>query len=132
VYCLARVYTHRFIIALLQLMQGQMRGAERLDERAGSRLSRSCQWCHHLLQDGPFIFTSFASEKKEEDSSTAGPVEWLCGETASVEVEISNPTDVHIKVRKLCTYVISSEMATFQASSAPHTFIDCHHLAGHV
>ena len=30
--------------------------------------------------------------------STAGPVEWLCGETASVEVEISNPTDVHIKV----------------------------------
>ena len=71
-----------------------------------------------MPQDGPFIFTSFASEKKEEHSSTAGPVEWLCGETASVEVEISNPTDVHIKVRKFCTYVIPSEMATFQISSA--------------
>ena len=45
---------------------------------------------------GPFIFTPFDASKKAEDAST--PLEWLCGEVASVEVEISNPTAVPIKV----------------------------------
>ena len=47
-------------------------------------------------QDGPFIFTPFSARQKVED--TGAPVEWLCGEVASVEVEISNPTAVPIKV----------------------------------
>ena len=79
---------------------------------------RSCRLSAPIPQDGPFIFTSFASEKKEEDSSTAGPVEWLCGETASVEVEISNPTDVHIKVRTRLRPWHSALRARYHRASA--------------
>lgn len=43
-------------------------------------------------QDGPFIFTPFGASKKEEDADA--PLDWVCGEVASVEVEISNPTAV--------------------------------------
>ena len=90
-------------------------------------------WCDHMVQDGPFIFTSFASEKKEEDSATAGPVEWLCGETASVEVEISNPTDVHIKVRKLLICVIPLDRWQPREHLQPDaTCSHSHHLARHV
>ena len=47
-------------------------------------------------QDGPFIFTPFSTRQKAEDAGA--PLGWLCGEVATVEVEISNPTAVPIKV----------------------------------
>lgn len=45
---------------------------------------------------GPFIFTPFAARR--EPAVPEGPVQWVAGETATVEVDISNPTTVPIKV----------------------------------
>ena len=48
---------------------------------------------------GPFIFTPFAARR--EAAVPAGPVQWVAGETATVEVDISNPTTIPIKVSLL-------------------------------
>jgi hypothetical protein len=45
---------------------------------------------------GPFIFTPFAARR--EPAAPEGPVQWVAGEAATVEVDISNPTTIPIKV----------------------------------
>jgi hypothetical protein len=45
---------------------------------------------------GPFIFTPFSARR--EPAVPEGPVQWVAGEAATVEVDISNPTTIPIKV----------------------------------
>ena len=51
----------------------------------------------------PFIFTAFAAREEgpKKGKPQSGPAEWVCGETASVEILIQNPTSVTLRVR-LC------------------------------
>ena len=54
----------------------------------------------------PFIFNPYAS--KEEGAGAApsqGPAEWVCGETASVDIHIQNPTAVMLRVHLYTTSV---------------------------
>lgn len=57
-----------------------------------------------LLASGaknPFIFTAFAAREEgpKKGKPQSGPAEWVCGETASVEILIQNPTSVTLRVR---------------------------------
>lgn len=36
----------------------------------------------------------------KSQAAATGPVEWVCGEVASVEVEVSNPAAVGMRVSK--------------------------------
>ncbi len=49
---------------------------------------------------GPFIFTPFSARR--EPALPEGPVQWVAGEQATVEVDISNPTTIPIKVPGFC------------------------------
>ncbi len=58
-------------------------------------------------QAGPFIFDPF-SQKRERgrgEAEAQGPPEWVCGETATVEIEVGNPTAVSIRVRPVLLIV---------------------------
>ena len=47
----------------------------------------------------PFIFNAFAArEEQARPRPQEGPAEWVCGETASVDVLIQNPTSVTLRV----------------------------------
>ena len=46
---------------------------------------------------GPFIYTPYLDKEKGKPIDDI-QVQWVCGETAVVEVEISNPTAVAVKV----------------------------------
>ena len=48
----------------------------------------------------PFIFTAFATrdEGTKKGKAPEGPAEWVCGETAAVEILIQNPTSVTLRV----------------------------------
>ncbi len=48
--------------------------------------------------NGPFIFSAFAA--RGEAAGGEGPLLWVAGEVATVEVDISNPTTIPIKARR--------------------------------
>eukprot|EP00884_Botryococcus_braunii_P014443 jgi/Botrbrau1/229/Bobra.0022s0208.1 len=51
--------------------------------------------------NGPFIYNPYAAKEKEKAQENSGPVRWIAGERAYVEIEIRNPTTVPIKVERL-------------------------------
>ena len=47
----------------------------------------------------PFIFNPYASKEERAGATPSlGPAEWVCGETASVDIHIQNPTAVMLRV----------------------------------
>lgn len=47
---------------------------------------------------GPFLYAAF----KDRSGRKAGPLGWVVGETAAVEVELSNPLAVDVRLDRLC------------------------------
>ncbi|DBA95519.1 TPA: hypothetical protein ACH3X3_013374 [Trebouxia sp. C0006] len=50
----------------------------------------------------PFIFNAFAArEEQARPRPQEGPAEWVCGETASVDILIQNPTSVTLRIERM-------------------------------
>lgn len=52
-------------------------------------------------ESNPFLYDAFSAkrkEKKQDGKEVINVVDWVCGEPGSVEVEISNPSPLHIRV----------------------------------
>ncbi|DBA86334.1 TPA: hypothetical protein ACH3X2_005568 [Trebouxia sp. C0005] len=50
----------------------------------------------------PFIFNAFAAREEQARPRTQeGPAEWVCGETASVDILIQNPTSVTLRIERM-------------------------------
>lgn len=55
---------------------------------------------HHSTARGPFIYDPF-SDKRHREEEASRPCQWVCGEMATVEVDVFNPASVGIKVDRL-------------------------------
>ena len=70
----------------------------------------------------PFIFNPYASKEEGAGGPTPqGPAEWVCGETASVDIHIQNPTAVTLRVPP--SPPLPPAPHQFLLSSVPHTYV---------
>lgn len=60
----------------------------------------ACSLMVTLTARGPFIYDPF-SDKRHREKEAARPCQWVCGEMATVEVDVFNPASVGVKVDRL-------------------------------
>ena len=58
--------------------------------------------CLAETQEGPFIYSAFGDRQQQQQAAAEGirqqEARWVAGEMGSVEIEISNPTTMQMKV----------------------------------